>query len=413
MEGKIILIKYPDNSYHTASVNRFVSVNINGKNIDTIWYIDINEADEDDTTGSYSIIRDNNDGTYTNLNCGDLSDYQRIYDEISKCVNDNKYTNKDVNSLPYSIDTVEDYDYQSDLFSEEEIIELSDEVKSVKKEISTRIGAFVDPYYLKSYKLMEKDLGVKLEVLKEKMTDSDWRLVKNELLSYLSFKKMDMSRGYILIEDASNALNEIEEIVLEEIKNKNKVIENKISTTEEIELPALASNKDISSKEIEENKLPELTIGDLKSETKEEMSINAYHPYIKTIYVLWNKVYSNLASFAYYEFNSYTNISNRIVLSFDNMGNKYNSINKEITRIIDKKPLKITEKNLLTVYDNQTKYNFYIIPVEDYDVFMTLRDSNTPYLFSKEIEEPLIALIKGVERKNIIVTEKQTLSILE
>ena len=122
MEGKIILIKYPDNSYHTASVNRFVSVNINGKNIDTIWYIDINEADEDDTTGSYSIIRDNNDGTYTNLNCGDLSDYQRIYDEISKCVNDNKYTNKDVNSLPYSIDTVEDYDYQSDLFSEEEII---------------------------------------------------------------------------------------------------------------------------------------------------------------------------------------------------------------------------------------------------------------------------------------------------
>ena len=124
-------------------------------------------------------------------------------------------------------------------------------------------------------------------------------------------------------------------------------------------------------------------------------------------------VNSNLASFAYYEFNSYTNISNRIVLSFDNMGNKYNSINKEITRIIDKKPLKITEKNLLTVYDNQTKYNFYIIPVEDYDVFMTLRDSNTPYLFSKEIEEPLIALIKGVERKNIIVTEKQTLSILE
>ena len=413
MEGKIILIKYPDNSYHTASVNRFVSVNINGKNIDTIWYIDINEADEDDTTGSYSIIRDNNDGTYTNLNCGDLSDYQRIYDEISKRVNDNKYTNKDVNSLPYSIDTVEDYDYQSDLFSEEEIIELSDEVKSVKKEISTRIGAFVDPYYLKSYKLMEKDLGVKLEVLKEKMTDSDWRLAKNELLSYLSFKKMDMSRGYILIEDASNALNEIEEIVLEEIKNKNKVIENKISTTEEIEVPALASNKDISSKEIVENKLPELTIGDLKSETKEEMSINAYHPYIKTIYVLWNKVYSNLASFAYYEFNSYTNISNRIVLSFDNMGNKYNSINKEITRIIDKKPLKITEKNLLTVYDNQTKYNFYIIPVEDYDVFMTLRDSNTPYLFSKEIEEPLITLIKGVERKNIRVTEKQTLSILE
>ena len=44
---------------------------------------------------------------------------------------------------------------------------------------------------------------------------------------------------------------------------------------------------------------------------------------------------------------------------------------------------------------------------------MTLRDSNTPYLFSKEIEEPLITLIKGVERKNIIVTEKQTLSILE
>ena len=60
-----ILVKFPDNKYHTAKISRFVSIPINGQVLDTIWYIDITErhTEDEEIIGSFSVIRDNKDGT--------------------------------------------------------------------------------------------------------------------------------------------------------------------------------------------------------------------------------------------------------------------------------------------------------------------------------------------------------------
>ena len=47
MANKTILIKFPDNVFHTASVNRFVSTPMNGKEIETIWYIDLTDIKDE------------------------------------------------------------------------------------------------------------------------------------------------------------------------------------------------------------------------------------------------------------------------------------------------------------------------------------------------------------------------------
>ena len=406
MHSKVILIKFPDDEFHTANVNRFVSVNINGKNLDTIWYTDLTEMKEgEEEIGSYSVIRNNNDGTYTNLNCGTSEDYEKLYEYLKKEIQNKNYTNKDVSILPYNIDTIESYNYQEELFPKETPKkELSPAILEVKKEISTRIGAFVDHYYRKSYNLMEEDLCLRLTLLEEKMNSLEWEECKNNILSYLTFKKIDMSRGYIVIDDASNILNEIEDIALKELKI--------VPPKETVEPVLVEDDEDLDDEVIEivdpENEKIEVP----KEELKEEKNTN-YIPYIKTIYVLWNELYSNLASFIYIEYDSLVNITNCYTLSYYNISLEYEHIDKEILRIIGDKQISISNSNLISVNDKEIKYNFYIIPIEDYDVFVALKESHNPYIITKKYNDPFTSLIEGIKRHNIIVTESETISIIK
>ena len=142
---------------------------------------------------------------------------------------------------------------------------------------------------------MEEDLCLRLTLLEEKMNSLEWEECKNNILSYLTFKKIDMSRGYIVIDDASNILNEIEDIALKELKI--------VPPKETVEPVLVEDDEDLDDEVIEivdpENEKIEVP----KEELKEEKNTN-YIPYIKTIYVLWNELYSNLASFIYIEYDS-------------------------------------------------------------------------------------------------------------
>ena len=415
MDSKIILVKFPNNEFHTASVNRFVSIPIGDREIDTIWYIDLTERkNEEEEVGSYSLIRDNKDGTYTHLNCGTPENYEKIYSVLKEEIIKKNYINRDLSLLPYSIDTVEDYDFFEERNSPQknENIIVSDNVENIKREISTRIGAFVDPYYTKAYCLMEMDLCVRLTLIEEKMSPQKWNETKDDIMSYLALKKLDMKKGYILIKDASDALNEIEELALNNLKDTD--IEPVLIEDNSENLPPLEINDD--PKELEEAViLPSLEIKEEpKEETEESLEENKenYQPYIKTIYVLWNELLSRLSDFCYYEYDSYAKMGNMYTISYNNITNEYQHINHNLLKLIDNTKISVDNDNIITINDQLTKYTFYIIPVDDYDLFTSLKESNNPYILTKDFPNPCLPIVNGIKRKNIIVTEKETLSII-
>ena len=406
MESRIILIKFPNNNFHTASVNRFVTLTINGKDIDTIWYVDLTEANNtsEKKVGSFSIIRDNKDGTYTNMNCGTPDVYEKIFDVIKSEISKKNYKYKDINILPYAIDTIENFDFFKEIVPEKkpQKVNISKNVREIKREISTRIGAFVDPYYKTAYSIMEEDLCSRLTYIDGKMTPKEWEEVENDILSYITLKKLDMKQGYILISDVSNAIKEIEQIALEvfkdsEFANQPIVVQDE----EEAPNPELPVEEPVSESPVEEVVVAE--------EKKEE----EYIPYVKTIYTLWNELYSTLSNFIYFEYDSYTTTPNCNIMSYINITNDFKNVNKELSRIIGNNKLSIKNKNLISVNNQQTRYNFYIIPVEDYDVFIALKESKNPYIITKSFEDSFNALLDAINRNSIIVTETETIRIIK
>ena len=438
MANKTILIKFPDNVFHTASVNRFVSTPMNGKEIETIWYIDLTDIkdENEELVGSFSVIKDNKDGTYTNLDCGTPEDYEKIYEELKKEIAKKNYTNKDLSLLPYSINEVESYDFFKEMTDPEDhpTIEISENVKDIKREISTRIGAFVDPYFTKTYDLLENDICLRLTLIEEKMSPNKWEETKNDILSYLTLKRLEMKKGYILIKDASDTLNEIEEVALNNLRSAEEepiVVEDDEGAEEIITIqdkPVVSFVEDIEdtkedikeseeeAKETEEeveNEISEKISWPEIEGAKETNNNGEYFPYVKTIYVLWNELLSNLASFVYYEYNSYFEIADLYNVSYLNITDNYRHVNKEILKLIDERDLSIDKKNVITINDNLTKYNFYIIPVEDYDVFVSLKESKNPYILTRDFKDCLTPIINGIKRKDIIVTEKETISVIK
>ena len=387
MDSKIILIKFPDGKFHTASVSRFVSVPYAGKEINTIWYIDLTEIEyeDDDTTGSFSIIRDNNDGTYTNLNCGLHENYTKIYDELKKEILNNNYTSKDINTLPYSIDTVEDYDFFNNNTPSKEVQSspLSDNIVSIKREINSRIGAFIEPTAKDNYEIEEDKLCNHLNQISNKITQDEWVEIEDDILSYLAMKNIAMDNGYIKIGDATNALQEIENIALSGL-NDNSVKEEPVLNEEKESISFPTENNSFIYDEPEkepsiiyeeaplEDILPTLkeeqpTIEDIDlivEDNSEEIEkpledidliveetpkeANNYN-YVKTIYVLWNELLSNLANFVYLEYDSFSKMANYYNYSYTNITDNYRHINRELLKLIKGEELTIKNKSVITL----------------------------------------------------------------
>lgn len=432
MNSKIILIKFPDNKFHTASVTRFVSVPFADQEIDTIWYKDLTEMEyeETNTVGSYSIIRDNHDGTYTNLNCGTPENYEKIYEEIKEEILNKNFKDKDLNLLPYSIDSIEDYDFFTKKPSSEVIQteELSENIKSIKREISSRIGSFVGPSSKDTYDIEENNLCIHLNQLEEKMSSEKWEDTKNDILSYLALKKIDMNNGYILIKDAIDALKEIEEIANNACENKEIETPNGEETIsfenisvspskDPIDDIVLEDNTDSFIPEIQEDSvIEEKTNNEIPTISNIQLDNNqntTYCPYVKTIYVLWNELLSNLANFIYFEYDSISNTSNYHNYSYNNITDNYRHINRELLNIVKDKEITIDSKSIVTLNDKLIKYNFYIIPIDDYDVFIALKKSRKPFILTKEYEDSYQTLINALKRKNIIITETETISVIK
>ena len=392
MDSKIILLKFPDNKFHTASVTRFVSVPYKGQEINTIWYVDLTELDteEKNSVGSFSIIRDNLDGTYTNLNCGSHDEYEKIYNELKEEIIKKNYTQKELNTLPYSIDTVEDYDFFARPEDTEvaEEVSFSDNIINIRRELYSRIGAFVIPSSRDDYLFQEEELCNHLSELEKNLSDSAWEDIKNDILSYLTLKQINMNAGYILLQDAVSALKEIEEFALSEYQNSK-------GTTE-----AFEDNNQEKQKEI---------ISFVEEPSEKEKN----YQYTKTIYVLWNKLISNVANFVYLEYNSYLKLNIGYSINYRNITDNYRQINRELINIIKEKDLTINTRNIVTVKDNLINYKFYIIPLDDPDIFRSLKDSQNPIVLSGTFQDSYTAITEALKRKNMIITERETLGIFE
>ena len=244
-----------------------------------------------------------------------------------------------------------------------------------------------------------------------------------------------MKQGYILINDASDALNEIEQIALNNLKgdeNAPIVIKDDdeitnveeeqiapfgIESKKEIDTPEEVSkseeNEEESASPEDEEPEQEDVITPVEIEDEEEPDNIIHYPYAKTIFVLWNELLSTLANFAYFEYNSYTEIPSCFNISYVNITKEYRHINKEIMKVIKDARISIDKQNVININDELTKYKFYIIPVDDYDLFVALKESHNPYILSKYFEDSLTPLVDGIKRKNIIITEKETIGIIK
>ncbi len=372
MQSKTILIKFPDNKYHTAEVSRYVDVTIDNRVISTIWYVDLNELDlnEKKPVGSFSIIRKNENGSFTNLDCGDIDQYTKIYEDIKKSIANNQYKELDVDILT-NIDNVEQYSYeqknnnkQPSLEAELPILASEKDLKEITDILSEKIGSHVDPYFQHSYQAMEADIKSKLNTMKENTSKDKWFSAKNAIIKYLSLKELDMQNGYITIDSVEKHLKEIEELA-HTIINADK-----------------------------------------------KEAINEVY-YTKTIYVLWNELLSRFFDIIYLEYASYTNFDKKYMLEYANISNNYSQIKEQLLGIIEEKELSINRRNTITVTDNNVKYNFIIIPVEDFDLFISIKESKAISILTEELFEPYQILVDSIKRKNTIVTDSETISTNE
>ena len=107
---RVIRLYFPDGSYHTIEVSKFVSSRDGDKDVLSIWYKDLDEIERTgEEVGSFTLLRKNADNTYTHLFCGDEYDaiYQGLYDNIQK----GKYVDISLYQLPLTISSSEEYDY--------------------------------------------------------------------------------------------------------------------------------------------------------------------------------------------------------------------------------------------------------------------------------------------------------------
>jgi len=121
---KTIRLKFPTGEYHTALVSKFVSSSNRERSVLSIWYKDLTEIEKTGVEmGSFTLLRENENKTYTHLYCGD--DYDAIYKELSPYILKGEYKDLPVESLPNTIDYVEEYNYFSDKSENNNIIKIN------------------------------------------------------------------------------------------------------------------------------------------------------------------------------------------------------------------------------------------------------------------------------------------------
>ncbi len=372
--GKNVRIKYPDGRYHTIIVTNYLSINKDDNNYLIIFYNDRTVSLDDNNNITYTLIKEDN-GVYTHLYCNE--DYNSIKNELWPYIYDKKYEVKDINTLPSSIDNVEEYDYYNsdnsiniDNITKDNSIDDNNinstsnkEVKELISVIFNKIGTYSDPYLKKAYYGIQDDLELKLNIIYNKRKD-EWETIKNSINDLISSKIFDMSKGYILFKDVSDFFYEIEKVALKK----------------------------------EENDVEEEVI---KNDNK------------KHIYVIWNKNTNDKLVFL--EYNMKTKLYDYYTYNFVNIVKEYRGFIKPLLKYLNSYDLKVENKVLIkpsgeefgniALNKNGIAFEFTILPCIEDDLYESLLHTEEVFI-STDVKEPIKQLlIKAINKESTLITE--------
>ena len=355
-KGKELQLKYPGGRYHDIIVTNYLSIDHNNGELLIIFYNDKTLTNNDEDNNTFTLLRKDND-LYIHLYCGD--EYDKVKEEIWPLLYDNKYTVKDINTLPNSIDYVIEYNY----FKDETKTSDDEDVNEIIKRILNKVGVYSDPKLKQAYFAIQDDLKIKLELI-HKINDN-WKEIKKRIEDIINNSEFDMSRGYILFNDVSNFFHEIENV-------------------------DTSTNEDSKENIIDNNLLK------------------------KSIYVIWNMN----GELAFYEYNSYQIINDIYSYNYVNITNEYETFKKPLLNYILNYNLSINDNILIkedgeelgsiALTKNGTNYEFSILPCTIKNRFNSLVLSSQIYIDSEEFRFPKEVFLKTLSGELDLVGEDET-----